>query len=834
MVSEQIFIHSLLLHGFRAYLEPKTFDFSKARSLAIFAPNGKGKSSVIDALEFLFSEDGTLRRLGLRAINNQAGVAALPHNLAEARQINPAVTIAFKKGREVTSGTRNVLGRRPKPPEVSAVAECLVVDPIIRGHELRSFVESQKAEQRYVDVATWLQLGPFVDVQRNLRLLRQQVKAAAEDNSPLDLINQQLARETENVLTAWDDEAVVGYANTEILAPLDDAIKLAALGCDDKAMATVAERAKAEEKEVGLAGLRQVRACATELYEVLRNPESDEDEARGAIVEFEAAVTSLMAAQELEAEERGKAASSAFAALWKAAEPIFAEDKPQPVDCPLCNTPLDRSAAGNSAGVRAHISDHLAELADYAAAKQAYDSAKESAGRAQTAAAAALKSLLLLLSDEDPLKAQLVAHRDAVLAWRAGRSPDAQPITVVLCERVAAVDKAIETIEARQGTHTYAKAKTKLGRLIDLKRERELAELTQAELETLSGSLTEQSAFVSNEIRKKVQALLDTLQAPMNAIYRQIQGDDAVPIRLELPAEEDANQQRLNLVVDFAQNRIGVQPGGYLSDSQIHSLALALRLAAIKACNSGAPFVALDDVVTSYDADHRRTITAMLAAEFKDFQVIVTSHDERFFNYLKDQLAEGDWRFTRIIRTDPDYGPRFAEDRVTDEMIEARWAEGESAANEIRQAEEEWLLGLSRDFGVSVRIRPLERPYSYDRSELAAAIAQFLTSAKIEVPTVPGVNNRFLLSLQKGVIENFGSHFQDGPYGDGSIGDERARWAEFKVFRNYFSCPKCRRTRFKRSFDLRKPVCAKANCEAQFELCVPATAPEPAPPALKR
>jgi hypothetical protein len=82
---------------------------------------------------------------------------------------------------------------------------------------------------------------------------------------------------------------------------------------------------------------------------------------------------------------------------------------------------------------------------------------------------------------------------------------------------------------------------------------------------------------------------------------------------------------------------------------------------------------------------------------------------------------------------------------------------------------------------------------------------------------VPGVNNRFLDSLVKGEIENFGSHFQDGPYGDGSIGDEKARWEEFKAFRSQFACKKCSRTKFQRPVTLKKPVCAHDGCEAQFE-----------------
>ena len=118
---------------------------------------------------------------------------------------------------------------------------------------------------------------------------------------------------------------------------------------------------------------------------------------------------------------------------------------------------------------------------------------------------------------------------------------------------------------------------------------------------------------------------------------------------------------------------------------QIHSIALALRLAAIRRFNCAAPIIVLDDVVTSYDADHRRNIASAIAAEFSGSQIIITTHDERFFNYLKDQLEAKDWHFKRIIGLGP-YGPRFADHKVSDAMIEARWAEGQSAANEMRQA----------------------------------------------------------------------------------------------------------------------------------------------------
>lgn len=254
-----------------------------------------------------------------------------------------------------------------------------------------------------------------------------------------------------------------------------------------------------------------------------------------------------------------------------------------------------------------------------------------------------------------------------------------------------------------------------------------------------------------------------------------------------------------------------------------------MRLSAIKKFNVDAPLIALDDIVTSYDADHRRAISALLAKMFADNQIIVVTHDERFFNHLKDQMSAKHWQFKRIIGLDPTFGPRFSDHKVTDEMIASLWANGESAANEMRQAEEEWLLGIARGFGVNIRIRQLEKAYSYERSELASAIGEFLKKQSITPANVPGVNNRFIQSLIKGDIENFGSHFQDMPYGSGSIGDEKIRWEEFKAFREQFKCV-CGRTKYKRPYGINKPVCEHHSCETQLELKSPETKVEASEP----
>ncbi|WP_245431201.1 AAA family ATPase [Rhodoplanes roseus] len=383
-MADPYFFQSLGLTGFRAYLQPKTFDFSKKRCLAIFAPNGSGKSSVIDALEFMLSKDGTLERLGQRAINNQAGPIALAHNLAEEAKIAPSVAIGVVSGKDVTNGSRAAGGaRRPIPAVAATINTCFAVPPIIRGHSLRTFVEIHTPEQRYADVANWLQLSPLVEVQKNLRSLRTQIKTAAEDETALQRVDTQLAKETAQTVKNWDAAAVLSHANTLILAPLDPAFVLTALAALDPAYVELEMRAQAEENKIGLAGLRQIRNAAAGLWLEATDADSGETVVSGAVPTFDAAVTTLATAESKEAEERDKAAGTVFQALWKAAEPLFVEGAPAPDVCPVCITPIADTTAGSVEAIRDHVAKHLEELADYAAAKKARDDANLYQGQSE-------------------------------------------------------------------------------------------------------------------------------------------------------------------------------------------------------------------------------------------------------------------------------------------------------------------------------------------------------------------------------------------------------------------------------------------------------------------
>ena len=238
-----------------------------------------------------------------------------------------------------------------------------------------------------------------------------------------------------------------------------------------------------------------------------------------------------------------------------------------------------------------------------------------------------------------------------------------------------------------------------------------------------------------------------------------------------------------------------------------------MRLAAIRIFNSRAPIIALDDIVTSYDTDHRKTIAGV--AEFFDtFQIVLVTHDEQFFKFLQEHLPKRRWNFRRITKIKSGYGPVFREYQMPDQIIENKLNSNDSAAVEIRHAEEDWLTGICRGFRTMLDIRPIGSEYNYNRSELASSLASFLKKIGLTPPKVSGISNDFIESLQSGTIENFASHFSENPNRSGSVGDEKVRWDEFKYFRNQFTCPICKKHKFKRPQGMDKPVCNK--CEIPF------------------
>ncbi len=691
---------------------------------------------------------------------------------------------------------------------------------IIHGYELRGFVEAT-AETRYQEIASWFSLDPLLAIQKNLRNLQRHVKARADSKTESNERLRDLQRVTSNGVSTWSELAICDWFNTHVLSKLDPSLVFVDISESDPAYIVLAQRKDEEEKRIGLAALRTLIGQ----IDTLSMPVADSDrDQSGLVAKFERSVSDHALAVESESNERDRASQSVFNDLWSQAHSLFEMEDQDFSSCPVCDTEFGSTPHLSREAVRININAKLAMLAGYRQAECALRTAKQQLFQNSQTLRTTVDRLSTGLADAnfegdaEPVSTYLAELK----SWEPALPlPNSGLLLQGMVSIRESLTNARERLENQQGENTYTQAKNIADQLIQVRKDLTRIYRTKEELEKLHTNLVKQANGIETAINEHNEGLLSKIEHDVDTLYKKIQGvpqDEPSLVRLQLAKGNAANQQQVSLVVDYSDNRKSVAPSGYLSDSQIHTVALSLRLAAIRKFNSGAPIIVLDDVVTSYDADHRKTIASTLAEEFQGFQIVLVTHDEQFFNLLQDHLPEATWLFRRITHIDSSFGPVFSDHRTPDEVIQRKLDEGEPVGEEMRKSQEEWLLTICREFGVEVVIRRRDRPYHYERSELATALIRFLKSHSLIPPTVHGISNPFLSSLQKGVVENFASHFSDNPYRSGSSGDELARWKEYRCFRDLFVCSDCGRNRFKRPREISKPVCAK--CEKPFEFKV--------------
>ena len=820
-MDQKLHINNISISGFRAFVQEQTFKLERNGnpvSLALYAPNAFGKSSLIDAVEYFLSTDATLERLGRRKSGTQAGPDALVNVEADDQKIESKICISIRNKGEIKSDERLLSDTHSPIPEVASnLLAYSKVNFIIRGYQLRSFVESQSPGERYKEISDWFGLSSLSTIQSNLRKLRIELNHYIERDEATKERLRDLSRITNGILTSWVEQEVIDWINDNFIEVLDNKLLLESL-YDQQTLSIIEERKKGEEDRIGVIVIKEAINTINKLFSEEVDSESKETELSGNLIDFENSLIDYENSKAIEEKEKENSKNSIFREIWESADRLFQEPNLQIDKCPVCETLIKDSPYKEIVGICDHIKTSLSDLKVY---KTASDKLKQSKKKVKELKRTLISNLLNSIGLLDIAKVEgstdiITEYKNILEVWDLTKSnPASEKLKDCFGNLKKELNKKKEDLEKESKEVTWVVISKKIEQISELGTSLNELSKINVELSKIYSNLKDLEGFIATELRNYQQGVLDTLKTRINQIFHSVHHESIDVPDIILDLSQDTRRAELNLLMDFSDNRPSVLPSGYLSDSQIHTLALSIRLSAIQMFNHDNHIIILDDVVTSFDADHRRAIAKMLSDQFDGYQIIIVTHDERFFMYLKEILSSSTWLFKRIIKIDKKFGPILHDHKVQDELIELRHSNGESAANEIRQAEEEWLLQKCREFGVDIRIREIHKPYSYDRSELAQALHNFLSQKKLEPPNVAGIQNRFIMTLQSGQVENFGSHFQDNPNGFGSIGDENIRWDEFKEFRDYFICKSCEHKKFKRPlYGVSKPLCIK--CETPF------------------
>lgn len=196
-----------------------------------------------------------------------------------------------------------------------------------------------------------------------------------------------------------------------------------------------------------------------------------------------------------------------------------------------------------------------------------------------------------------------------------------------------------------------------------------------------------------------LQAVLDTISDDVGQFYRRLHPKESVDnVRLAMIGEEG---------VEFEYSFHGKPsqpPRKYLSESHLNSLGVVLFLANARIFNKHSRFIVLDDIVTSFDTHHRRRLLRLLRDEFANWQIIILTHENIWFDLIKKEMAQSGWLF-REVRSDENNGILFDDSPATLKAIIERKRGKEDVTNDLRKLLEAVLKDICYALEVKVAFR---------------------------------------------------------------------------------------------------------------------------------
>jgi DNA repair exonuclease SbcCD ATPase subunit len=624
-------IRRLEVQGFRGIRQGVALLF-EGKSLLLFGENGTGKSSFVDALERLLG--GRVSTLDGRA-QSLSSERHGPHIRNGGYPVQVSITFDDAGASVFSLGSDPATFPGAIREYLNAACENLY---ILRRRQILDFIESQP-RQRYELLRPFVPLSGIETIEEALRQARektqaqvqnaaQEVRRLAQDLRRL-LGNDTLPEEPteEDVIRAINRNlASVGQAEITAVPQLSESIARLSAG-----LAPFGDLSRQSQLANAIQALE-------ELAEVIPR------------VQATSVVTSLATLRSREARE----ASIFYEAVLEQGVRWIGEESRS--ICPLCEQAIDVQRVVARAQERLHAMHEILDFRQGArrqveSARQAVRSALEAAQRAETR--------LRPLAEEERDRAQeaVAAARKILDALGEALRGDPPVVDVETLRRhsaqvgadgplVEALNRCRDEFRARltslpspQAAQKFLSMRERLERLSQIWPQVCQARVSAREAEKQAKAAQTIYEDAQAARKEEVQSLFDELSKEINDIYVRLHPDESHGgVRLEV---REAVQGSVNLRADF-YDRQGEDPRAYYSDAHLDTLGLAIFLALRRWYRRQRPefdLVVLDDVLTSVDTAHAVRLSELLLSDFRDYQILLTTHDRIWFEHLRDIQA---------------------------------------------------------------------------------------------------------------------------------------------------------------------------------------------------
>ena len=321
-------------------------------------------------------------------------------------------------------------------------------------------------------------------------------------------------------------------------------------------------------------------------------------------------------------------------------------------------------------------------------------------------------------------------------------------------------------------------------------------------LKKASEILTQQQLsmeLIYNEFVKKQReglcSFLEFISRDINELYIFMNDSENVSEIELIPLDEDDEFVGITLQFKF-HGKPESPPHKYLSESHLNCLGICLFLASVKAFNKLNRFIVLDDVISSFDTNHRARFARLLVERFSDYQLFLFTHEKDWFELVSSMVKGKNWMIKKV-RWDHDNGACIEEPLIDlKTRIENKIKKSDSSelGNMIRKYLERLLKEIC--FNLEVKMKFLFNDHNENRmsNELLSELKSRLKDRKCELNDQP-VFDRLNASMFLGNKTSHDSTFSE------SIDDLKMFYRDVLELRSLFKCYKCNNLISKNHYD---------------------------------
>ncbi len=348
---------------------------------------------------------------------------------------------------------------------------------------------------------------------------------------------------------------------------------------------------------------------------------------------------------------------------------------------------------------------------------------------------------------EEVGRLRLWANKEDLSSWRAGLPPELEAgvtylvgITVAdlrtTCGAadIAELKQKVEPLVARaveDSKELPPEAQTLLRDLRDatalfdsFKADAQRAGIQRGD--ALIGLVKAMEKEVRQEMADRARQTFEAISSDIQKYWQILQPDEAVTkVRLIIP---EGNDKAIDVALQFHGKELD-SPRLTLSEGRRNALGLCIFLAMANQASAADRPIVLDDVVISFDREHRNRVAPLLEQHFAGRQVIVLTHDREWYFELQHMLDAKRWSFLKLLSFDsPAVGLKFADQPIDWEKAKERVrSDPEDAVANVRRMMDVSLGRIAEKIGLAV---PHLRGSANDRRSTGEFILALHRTAK--------------------------------------------------------------------------------------------------------